>query len=244
MWKLPFIVLIVSSLTLKSQSSSYKTYPGHLSNRVLKIYDKDPMAFGTGFIYTKNKTHFLITARHLIKPERESGEIIFIYFFQNDEWKLQGGNVYFSINPDVDIAVIRLDLDIELEELFNSTPNLLLPLGSDVFFFGFPHGLSSIDLEGSRNGFPMPLLKKATLSGQMNVNTSTVFILDGINNPGFSGGPVFTQEYIKSDSVTGWQIIGVITGYLRYEDENSGLIVAHDFENVDQIIEIYSLGLQ
>jgi hypothetical protein len=91
----------------------------------------------------------------------------------------------------------------------------LVPIGGDCDFLGYPYGSgwrASIPLytlnKGSKPGegsnFTLsqftktvdwawsPFVKRCTLSASMVQNGITVFVLDGINNLGFSGGPVVT----------------------------------------------------
>jgi hypothetical protein len=91
----------------------------------------------------------------------------------------------------------------------------LVPIGGDCDFLGYPYGSgwrASIPLytlnkgskpdEGSNftlsqftktvNWAWSPFVKRCTLSASMVQNGITVFVLDGINNLGFSGGPVVT----------------------------------------------------
>lgn len=85
-----------------------------------------------------------------------------------------------------DVAVFRLRRPI--------TPNHPLPLsvddmvfGQDCYFLGFPLGLT-FDI-GEFEYFP--LVKRATVSAKNHrINGRPILLLDGWNNPGFSGGPV------------------------------------------------------
>jgi hypothetical protein len=92
--------------------------------------------------------------------------------------------------------------------------NALVPIGGDCEFLGYPYGggwkantpiySSKNAAKPSANGsgvkqtspnflwFWSPFAKHCTLSGSMVQNGITVFVLDGINNLGFSGGPVIT----------------------------------------------------
>jgi len=83
-------------------------------------------------------------------------------------------------------------------------------VGQDVAFWGFPYGLYT---EGKiNNNFPIPFVKRAIISGFGNGDR---FIwLDGINNPGFSGGPVA----IYDEATKRRKIIAVVSGFLSAEE--------------------------
>lgn len=107
-----------------------------------------------------------------------------------------------------------------------------LTYGQDVYFLGFPYGFLGKYIFGP-DGYPLPFVKRATLS----LFNGTVFLLDGHNNPGFSGAPVVFTEPQKLEFKVG----AVVSGY-QYVDEpiydgpptsgltyryNTGLIVTH-----------------
>ena len=91
----------------------------------------------------------------------------------------------------------------------------LVPIGGDCDFLGYPYGSgwrASIPLYTLNGGSKpdeggkytssqatktvdwawSPFVKRCTLSASMVQNGITIFVLDGINNLGFSGGPVVT----------------------------------------------------
>jgi hypothetical protein len=61
------------------------------------------------------------------------------------------------------------------------------------------------------------LIKKGIYSGTKVSNDVTIHILDGHNNPGFSGGPVFIKDYDMPVETTPegenkrWSLFGVRT---------------------------------
>jgi hypothetical protein len=109
---------------------------------------------------------------------------------------------------------------------------------------GFPFGLNTKD----NSGFPYPLIKKATFSGSAIENGIHIMLLDGHNNPGFSGGPViFIDRYTTSKNK--WFISGVISAYVNQKnqmitpfgtmnyDENAGVIIVIGAKHIISIIE-------
>lgn len=107
--------------------------------------------------------------------------------------------------------------------------NALVPIGGDCEFLGYPYGggwkasapIYSLD-KGEKppalgkatkvsppiaGWFWSPFVKHCTLSGSMVMNGITVFVLDGINNLGFSGGPVITGKGSNQE------VFAVVSGY-------------------------------
>ena len=80
-----------------------------------------------------------------------------------------------------------------------------LQLAEEVYFLGFPYGLW-FDVGELNAGFPMPLVKRATVSAMY--TESGWMLLDGHNNPGFSGGPV-VRRWNGREQV----VVGVVSGY-------------------------------
>ena len=76
--------------------------------------------------------------------------------------------------------------------------------GQDVFFLGFPYGFVGHYAFGPE-GFPLPFVKKAIVS----LLDRDTFLLDGHNNPGFSGGPVVFREAGKVDL----NVFAVVSGF-------------------------------
>jgi hypothetical protein len=97
--------------------------------------------------------------------------------------------------------------------------NALVPIGGDCEFLGYPYGggwkattpIYSIKGElkspAPAGWFWSPFAKHCTLSGSILQNGITVLVLDGIDNLGFSGGPVVTG---KRSSL---QVFAVISSY-------------------------------
>jgi S1-C subfamily serine protease len=164
---------------------------------------------GTGFTIDHDGQQYLVTARHVVDGPEHVGVLV-------------RGNP-FSVNltclavpdADADVAVFRPDQPI-------TPPDLPLPAGSDglifgqeVFFLGYPLGLSFAI--GTDEYFP--LVKRATASAFRNVGSRRVFLLDGWNNRGFSGGPVLFRPATQLGFAEPLRVAGINTGY--YPDPSS-----------------------
>lgn len=88
-------------------------------------------------------------------------------------------------------------------------------MSEEVFFLGYPFGLS-FDIGAAGWGHPLPLVKRATLSAFK--LDEGLLLLDGHNNPGFSGGPVVrsaARRGMTTSTVADPQVIAVVSGYRR-----------------------------
>lgn len=206
---------------------------------------------GTGFCLDAGGRQYLVTARHVV-PGIKNGSEISIYW--KSSWHAIPVRVVGIGAADVDVAVLALDQLI-------ARPDLPLPgtmdkivFGQDVYFLGYPFGLHT-EMGPLNSELPVPLIKKATLSGMVEPRPgSKALLLDGINNPGFSGGPVvFTLPNQNSYSVA-----GVISGYRQNtapvwkgDDEteytvreNTGIVLAYSVEHVTELIEANPIGCE
>jgi len=116
--------------------------------------------------------------------------------------------VSFSvIDPGKDIDIVALaPPDLLLEDPLPAVAfeDTSVMMGGECSFLGFPFGGGwRIALKDGK-GYWMPYAKHCTISSTPG---SGVLILDGINNAGFSGGPLLYQTGPNQ------KIIGVISGY-------------------------------
>ena len=122
-----------------------------------------------------------------------------------------------------------------------------LTYGQDVYFLGFPYGYLGRYHFGPQ-GYPLPFVKKATLS----LFDGKTFLLDGHNNPGFSGGPVVFTEPFKHN----YKVAAVVSGYRAVEEPvfadgvasgltysyNTGIIIAHAIDWALDLIHANPIG--
>lgn len=208
----------------------------------------DKKNYGSSFAIPINGTAYLITAAHIVKPMKHGVESE-LYIFKNNEWKPILVIPYY-MNSDtknehyLDIVLIQTSIELqETEDDIELSSNGLV-LGQDIYFLGFPFlGIINYTPSDINDNFPLPLIKKATLSGCEHEK----FFLDGHNNVGFSGGPAIFWNYDTKKH----QVFAVISSYINYNgqvksteqqtnlfyQENSGIALAYRIEYVNKFLK-------
>jgi hypothetical protein len=196
---------------------------------------------------------YLITAGHLLESFPPGGVV---EIMRNNIWHpvpctLIGRN--YLKHTSLDVAVLATPHPIwSPHPCEPSTKDIVL--GQDVYFLGFPYEMSMPS--GQANGFfPLPLVKKACVS-MFDFSSPTGpwhLMLDGHNNPGFSGGPVlFAPKGYGSAN----KIAGIISSYRNHPNpvlvnnlpssgivlENSGIINVCSIDHAIQIIKARPIG--
>jgi hypothetical protein len=199
-----------------------------------------PNGHGTAFTITRHGRQWLITAQHIVEGFPSTSLSVVV----------RGVPVVVTLTPiplgkpGVDIAVFHLDHAITPELDLRPTSEGLV-YSQDVYFLGYPYDL------GIRSGgvTVLPFVKKAIISASESLaDGSMVWYLDGINNVGFSGGPVVFNRQGSSD----WHVVAVVHGY-RFEDipvkgapgsvpMNTGIIVSYDIRHAVDAIDAYVSG--
>lgn len=217
--------------------------------KVVQIQYKN--STGTAFAVENDSItkQYLITAKHIFIGLNE-GDIFDINVRKNNNWMRLKVRIYFSNNHDVDVAVLSLVDVVNIKLAYKvALTSADLALSQDVFFLGFPFNLCQMVSDDINEGYPLPLVKKACLSAfYNNGNGIEQLILDGINNKGFSGGPVCFKNINSGE----FSICGVISGYLPYNSrlftpqnvesdyyvkENAGIIISYNIIYAKEIID-------
>jgi hypothetical protein len=129
---------------------------------------------------------------------------------------------------DLDITILKSERK-QFEEILNyqnkithlkpfNLSGVLQDTGTEVFYLGFPYHNRKIlnsfinnEYIGNSRIFVKPLIKRAFLMDMVQYPSYRI-LLDTINNPGFSGGPIiWTNREGKTE------IIGVVSSKLTYE---------------------------
>lgn len=161
---------------------------------------------GTSFTTDIDGRQYLISAKHVFEGIKNCDRI---EIYLNNAWREFKTQVIGIAEAELDVVVLAVS-----EFLSPSHPLPLtkgnVALSQDVYFVGFPFGMSSPAT--AKDGLlSIPLVKKACLSGIAEEKGQRLWILDGFNNPGFSGGPVI----VRNDQE---MVFGIISGY-RYNEE-------------------------
>lgn len=215
--------------------------------RVLRI--KHEKSSGTCFTIESHGKQFLVTAKHLFMDTGFPHSAV-VTLLTGADYQSFDVDVQYPTNPSIDVAVIKLKTKQFLTPVYdnpNSTDGLVY--GQDVYFVGFPYEYDLVLGMFPGGNMPIPFVKKACMSAILQDGAGTI-LLDGINNPGFSGSPVCFKE-IGPNSRT-MKILGVVSGYrfskqplfdqLDHETnffvkENTGIIVVSDIKHAIQIAD-------
>lgn len=164
-------------------------------------------ASGTCFTIKLDGRQYLVTARHLLEnaegtvPRQPAIEIN-----RAGAWDALSATLLFSATAPSDIAVLALPVGIGLSFPEAELGTKGLVYGQDAYFLGFPFAWKG-EFGAANNDYPLPYVKRATVS-MIAGPSSPMLVLDGINNPGFSGGPVAFKNQAGR-----WQVAAVVSGF-------------------------------
>ena len=174
------------------------------------VYDRVLMIrignnYGTGFALDVDGRQYLVTAKHVVAGLGADGTVLVA---KNDAWTSVPVRVMRCDDP-VDIAVLvppaQLTVDYPLEATMKG-----VRYGQDMYFAGFPYGLHT-SAPALNGGYPVAFVKKAVMSGEVTEGGATEILLEGYNNPGFSGGPLVYRDLDRTASV--YKVAGVVKGF-------------------------------
>lgn len=215
--------------------------------RVLEL--TTDLGAGTAFTITDEGTQYLVTARHLL-PESETTPTVrlanrFIIASQGGPVSLE--LPLLPVEPDgADVAVAPLPEPLTPDLSLVASPDGMV-MSQQVYFLGFPFGLA-LQLRAGDDTQRSAFVKQAIISAGARIDGVQVLYLDGLNNPGFSGGPVVGRHFQTGAT----HVFGVISGY-RQEHQpvyvgteklddvsapaNTGIVVATQINHATDAIE-------
>ena len=146
-------------------------------HRVFRIKHKN--SIGTAFaVHIKNK-EYLITAQHIVTSFTNKDEI---GIWGNGDWQRLPAKLVGHAPKPIDISVVALEKQLVSSHLPVSVSSDGLAYGQEIYFLGFPYNeLGNVAF--TEEGYPLPFAKHGILS----MFDEDRFLLDGHNNPGFSG---------------------------------------------------------
>lgn len=195
---------------------------------------------GTCFTVDIDGKQYFVTAKHVVENMKDGDEV---ELFHNGKWtkisvKLTGHSSVSDVSVfSISHYIFGFPLPAEMGGI---------TYGQDLYFLGFPFGIKS-NIGALNREFPMPLVKKGILSAIFLDQPGKYFLIDGHNNPGFSGGPVVFKENNTND----FKVAGIISSY-RYELENTylndnptpiqiktntGIVIAYTIDNAKELIK-------
>ncbi len=151
----------------------------------------------TCFVLNHEDRQYIVTAKHVVSAIEETDTVD---LYHSGRWKSLPVRLVGHGAGNIDVSVLAGSHSIGSETPLPASC-LGITLGQDTFFLGFPYGMKA-EAPGFNDDFPIPLVKKATLSAIL--FEQNLLILDGHGNPGFSGGPVlFTPPGSKGNHIAG-----------------------------------------
>jgi hypothetical protein len=207
------IATILSAVLLLSAVAPSQAYP---TNDVLTRIVMVESSYGRGTIFSidVDGREYWITAKHIVTGAEHppygsvANKTVSLRILDPNSDQEHWVPMDFSvIDPGNDIDIVALAppyaiLKDPLPSASFETNGLML--GADCAFLGFPYGGGWRATFTGGAHYWMPYVKHCSVSS---LPGNGVLILDGINNPGFSGGPVLFQTGPNQ------RIVGVISGY-------------------------------
>jgi hypothetical protein len=231
-----YLILLVQ-LTIKGNSQDQYSGTQVLCNT---FWIKTSQGLLSSFVIEYNDKEFLITALHGFKKGVASPTKITFQININKQWKTFDAVLYHVPDTSIDIAVLSLNKKIQYQKPYELCEAVMI--GEECRFYGFPYGRYFVTDGGDRY---LPFIKRALVSSLQ----GKVDFLDGMNNPGFSGGPVVVRDIHSNQN----RILGVISGYHPQKDsilrknghkievlnyhENSGIIYCYPIADVKDLLE-------
>jgi hypothetical protein len=204
------------------------------------------MTTGTAFALDVDGKQYLATAKHVLAGGTSP---LTIEVYSNGNWTALPVNLVGHAAPDIDVSVLATDRRLTPPDLPLVPTSAGAAYGQDVFFLGFPYGLIGKYCVGL-GGYPLPLVKRATLSL---FHGNDAWLLDGHNNPGFSGAPVVFVPHGGKDFNVG----GIISSFHAVDEpvlasgqatplvyrSNTGIIVCHLIDHAVALIQSNPIGI-
>jgi hypothetical protein len=189
-----FVLLVAGTPLARAQSAQATN---NIIFRVMMI--KSQFDQGTIFSIDVEQREYWITAKHILTGAQhppygsvtDKSVTLSILNPNSTEEKWVSGS-FSVIDPGVDIDIVVLAASAPLLDAPLPNPPTdsdHVPIGGDCEFLGYPFGSAWQASFANGQMYRMPFIKHCTISGQI-ITPQHIWVLDGINNEGFSGGPV------------------------------------------------------
>ena len=203
---------------------------------------------GTCFTMDVDGRQYLCTAKHCVK-EFNGNRIEMLY---KREWRYLEVNMVGFGSKNSDICIFASTQKVSPFHPISIGAGGL-GISEDVHFLGFPVGYK-VECPEFNHYYPVPLVKRAMVSAIEFSEDPFTILLDGHNNPGFSGGPVIYHKKGKHNDLC---IVSIISGYRFWSEPvldendnettfkhnaNTGIIVSHSINHALDTIRDNPIG--
>jgi S1-C subfamily serine protease len=203
--------------------------PANVTSRVFHIHFNG--ATGTAFVLDVDNRQYLVTAKHVM-GDLPAGKHKFDMMY-NNIWNSVEADLVGHAAHGADISVFALPRFMSTMPLPAITTGMFL--AQDVYFLGFPFG-DYMDPGAMNNHWPIAIVKRGIISSFNSGGKPSIVMVDGINNPGFSGGPVITRKLGTAE--VEYEIVSVVSGY-----KNAPINVVHHGVPVPDLLTLTNSGL-
>jgi S1-C subfamily serine protease len=185
---------------------------GNVISRVFEV--RLGVETGSAFVVDYQDRQYVVTADHIVRGAQGAFDIE-VRSPADSKWRSLEVSVIHGPDPCMDIAVL-VPKEAKLsaaDPVLTGGFNFLM--GQEAYFLGFPYDLYS---SFGRN-LAIPLIKHAYVSAVVSCSAldlkgsedEHLILLDGMNNPGFSGGPVVAPDTGRANHPLAF--IGVISAF-------------------------------
>lgn len=228
--KTPFLFLFLIASAASGDADQIAT--SEIITRVFQISYLNTNVTGTCFAIDVDSRQYLVTAKHVVPGIKSYDNIRILHA---SGWKEMKVRSLYCADTNLDLIVLIPPGKVTSAGQIDVGSSKFTFVGQDLNFFGYPFAMYTQGTNAN-SGFPIPLVKRAMVSGFF----AGGFWLDGINNPGFSGGPVVAFD----DSSKRRRIVAVISGY-RFDPEpvreNGSPMPAYSVWSNTGLIKCYSI---
>jgi hypothetical protein len=200
------ILMAFAVVALAVTSSAKAQINGPVFERVFSVHvnvGTPQAATATAFVMDVDGRQYLITAKHVVNGMGDTGKI---EIAEKGDYTMK----ILRCEDPIDIAVLIPPLPLSYSETMTEASGGPPLWGTDLWFMGFPLGIELPAPKGKGGPVnPPAMIKHAVMSGELEINRRAwKLLLDGYNNPGFSGGPVFERNANNE-----YKVLAVISGF-------------------------------
>jgi hypothetical protein len=151
---------------------------------------------------------YLLTAKHIVAGQPSSNASVRIYRTEATFTDIQVDILRCSDPVDIAVLVPKEQISAATDTILSATSNNITA-SEDVYFIGFP--FADANLNSSFGDEAIGFVRKGILSAIRRIGDATVLYLDGTNNLGFSGAPVFFRDLTQPGQP--FKVAAVVSGY-------------------------------